>query len=396
MKILHVQETLSPHYGGPASVLRQLTGAQAEAGHDVVIATTTADHPRGTYHSPGWDTLEPNDVPVFFGAVDNAALRVSRALATYLRRTIADFDLVHVHGLYRFPSTYAASLARRRGVPYVIRPHGSLDPYLYQRSTTGKLRLKRLYERVFDLPNLHAAGAIHYTAEDERERAAFLKLRAPSFIVPNGLDWRTYQTLPARGRLREQWGLRDDPVVLFLGRLHFKKGLDLLVPAFDEVRKRIPGAQLVIAGPDNEQYGQQVRGWVGERGLDAVVHFVGPLHGPDVVAAYVDADVFALPSYTENFGMTVVEAMACAVPVVISDQVNIHGEISSAQAGLVTRCDVAEVADALQEVLLDVDRRRAMGEAGRLLAQQRYSWPAIVDALTKEYEAVIERARTDR
>ncbi|MGV0795025.1 glycosyltransferase [Mycolicibacterium sp. XJ1819] len=392
MKILHVQETLSPHYGGPASVLPKLTSAQAAAGHQVVIATTTADHPRGVYHEPGWDTVGDGSVQVLYSAVDFEPLRISRSLFGYLRRAISDFDVVHVHGLYRFPSTASAALARRRGVPYVIRPHGSLDPYLYGRSTTGKLRLKRLYERAFDLPNLHAAGAIHYTAEDERERAAFLNLRAPSFIVPNGLDWSTYCTLPARGVLRERWGLGDAPLVLFLGRLHFKKGLDLLVPAFDEVRRRIPDAQLVIAGPDNEEYGQQVRGWVAERGLDSATHFVGPLGGPDVVQAYVDADVFALPSYTENFGMTVVEAMACALPVVISDQVNIHSEISSARAGLVTRCDVGEVADGLATLLLDADRRRAMGDVGRRLAQERYSWPAIVDALTKEYEAVVERA----
>ena len=123
------------------------------------------------------------------------------------------------------------------------------------------------------------------------------------------------------------------------------------------------------------------------------MHFVGPLHGADVVQAYVDADVFALPSYTENFGMTVAEAMACALPVVISDQVNIHAEVAQAGAGLVTRCDVGEVADALLELLRDGERRRYMGEAGRRLVQERYTWPAIVEALTLEYEAIIERHR---
>ena len=396
MKILHILETLSPRYGGPVSVLLALAAAQQRVGHQVTIATTNADHPQGTYHDPGWDTLADGAVSVYYAPVQFAPLRVSWPLATCVRRALPDFDLLHIHGLYRFPPTYAAWQARRQGVPYVVRPHGALDPYLYSRSSTGRLGLKRLYERWFDLPNLHAAGAIHYTADEERERAAFLNLRAPSFVVPNGLDWAPYDALPARGSLRARWGLGDAPLVLFLGRLHFKKGLDLLIPAFDALRRRVPEAQLVIAGPENDDYGQQVRGWVRERGLDAAAHFVGPLHGADVVQAYVDADVFALPSYTENFGMTVVEALACELPVVISDQVNIHAEVSGAGAGLVTRCDADEVAQALETLLNEPDRRRAMGEAGRRLVQARFTWPAIVDALTTEYERVIARHRASR
>jgi glycosyltransferase involved in cell wall biosynthesis len=212
-------------------------------------------------------------------------------------------------------------------------------------------------------------------------------------VVPNGLDWERYRTLPARGALRVRWGLGEVPIVLFLGRLHFKKGLDLLISAFDTLRRRVPDAQLLIAGPENDDYGLKVRGWVRKRGLDGAVHFVGPLHGTDVVQAYVDADVFALPSYTENFGMTVVEAMACALPVVVSDQVNIHAEVTGAGAGFVTRCDADEVAGALKALLCDAGRRRAMGDAGRRLVQERYTWPAIVGTLTKEYEAIIDRHR---
>lgn len=393
MKILHVLETLSPRYGGPVSVLLPLAEAQQRAGHEVSILTTNADYPRGTYRVPGMDTVAGGTVSVFYGAVQFAPLRISWDVAAYLRRTIDEFDVIHIHGLYRFPPTYAAYQARRHGVPYVVRPLGSLDPYLYGTSSTGSVRLKRLYERWFDLPNLHAAGAIHYTAAEERERAAFLGIKAPSFVVPNGLDWARYHTLPGRGALRARWGLGEEPMVLFLGRLHFKKGLDLLIPAFEALLRRVPRAQLVIAGPENDDYGQKVRTWVRERGLEAAVHFVGSLHGADVVQAYVDADVFALPSYTENFGMTVAEAMACALPVVISDQVNIHGAVTGAGAGLVTRCDTDEVAGALEALLRDPERRRSMGEGGRRLVRDHYTWPAIVEALSQEYRTVIDRQR---
>ena len=393
MKVLHVLQALSKNFGGTTTVLHDLVIAQCATGLDVDVVSTNVDAPRGVLPIAPNRFIEYHGARMRYCSVEFRPLLFSRDLKRYIDQNIARYDIVHIHGLYRFPPTYAAWQARRQGVPYVITPHGALDPYLYARSSSGKLGFKRLYERWFDLPNLHAAGAIHYTAEEERDRAAFLKLRAPSFVVPNGLDWDRYRALPARGALRARWGLGEAPVVLFLGRLHFKKGLDLLIPAFDALRRRVPGVQLVIAGPENDDYGQQVRGWVRERGLDAAVYFVGSLHGADVLQAYVDADVFALPSYTENFGMTVAEAMACALPVVISDQVNIHAEVSGAGAGLVTACDAGEVTAALELLLRDAERRRTMGAAGRRLVQARFTWPAIVAQLTAEYQKVIDRHR---
>lgn len=391
LRILHVQETLSPTTGGPANVLPHLVRAQSDAGHEVVVATTNVDHPRGVYHRPGWDTLADGAVPVFYAPVQFVPLRMSWQLTTYLRRSLTQFDVIHVHGLYRFPATSAAFLCRRYGIPYIIRPHGSLDPFLFERSTSGRIRLKRLYERLFDFPNLNAASAVHFTAQGERERASFLDLRSPAFIIPNGLDWDMYSNLPERGEMRARWGLGNAPVVLFLGRLHPQKGLDVLIPAFDKLRRRNGDAHLVIAGPDSDGYGAEVQRWVSERKLDSVVHFVGPLIGADLRKAYVDADVFVLSSHTENFGMTVIEAMACGLPVVVSDQVGIHKEVSRGGAGVVTRCESDEVAGALGGLLSDADARRAMGYAGRKLVKGSFSWPAIVNSLTKEYEAIVER-----
>ncbi|WP_422126843.1 glycosyltransferase [Thioalkalivibrio sulfidiphilus] len=392
LRILHVISTLSPASGGPTQVLRELARAQASAGHRVSICTTDRDNPvQKRLPDSYFQEILSEHVELKAFRVEYAPLLVSLSMAQWLRHNLRAFDIVHIHGLYRFPPTYAAWQARRLGVPYVIRAHGALDPYLHARSSSGKLRLKGMYERWFDLPNLHAADAIHYTAEEERVRASILGLRARSFIVPNGLDWARFREPPVRGTLRVRWGLGEAPLVLFLGRLHFKKGLDLLIPAFDALHRSLPEVRLVIAGPENDDYGQQVRSWVQERGLQEAVHFVGPLEGADVVQAYVDADVFALPSYTENFGMTVAEAMACALPVVISDQVNIHAEVSGADAGLVTRCDANEVAAALEALLRNSERRRAMGQAGRRLVQERYSWPSIVEMLTAEYQNIIDR-----
>ena len=198
MKVLHVAQALSRNFGGVQTVLQDLVKAQHEAGINVDVLSTNVDAPRGVLPVPVNRFIEKDGVRFRHSSVQFRPLLFSLDLKNYLDQHIVDYDLVHIHGLYRFPPTYAAYQARRQGVPYIIRPHGSLDPYLYDKSSRS-LWIKRLYERWFDLPNLHAAGAIHYTAEEERERAAFLKLRAPSFVVPNGLDWAQYATLPARG-----------------------------------------------------------------------------------------------------------------------------------------------------------------------------------------------------
>jgi glycosyltransferase involved in cell wall biosynthesis len=389
MKILHVLNSLSPSYGGPVSVIKGLAAAQANLGHYVDVLATSIGCPLGDnevnlnsfYHSSG--------VRWYYASYISNTLLLSNSIRLFLRRHGSSYDIIEIHGLYRFPVTYSAWFARTMSIPYVIRPHGSLDPYLYNKSTSRHLFLKRIYESLFDLPNLHSAGAIHYTASDERKQASFLKLRSPSFVCPNGIDWDNYENLPARGKLRAQWGLGNDPIVLFLGRLHFKKGLNLLIPAFSKLLRDKSNVHLVIAGPDNDNYGVVVRSMMREHGLTKSVHFVGSLAGSDVTQAYVDSDVFVLPSYTENFGMTVVEAMACGLPVVISDQVNIHYEISRTVAGIVVPCDVTHIVNALRTVLADSQSRLRMGNAGRQLVYSCFTWPSIVKKLMFEYDSVI-------
>lgn len=389
MKVLHVIISLAPHSGGPTTVLNALAAHQVRAGLEVTVCTTNTDNPAGTLDVPVGQPVCEGGVTKWYFPVQFAPLALSWPLKQWLDRHVVDFDVVHVHGLYRFPATYAAWRARRAGVAYLIRPHGNLDPFLYRQSSKS-LVLKRLYERWFDLPNLHAASAIHYTAADEEARAAFLQLRAPGVVVANGLDLQDFATLPARGAFRKRLGLENDtPLVLFLGRLNFKKGLDLLVPAFARLVGQIPAAHLAIVGPDNEGLGREVRRWCREQGVERQVSFVDHLPPAEVREAYVDADVFALTSYTENFGMTVAEAMACGCPVVISDQVNIWREVDAAGAGRVVGLDAVAIADALHAVLTDPVAAHQMGLAGRRLVQEKYSWPVIVDELNGIYKALV-------
>lgn len=388
MRILHVAQALARSYGGVQTVLHELARAQAAAGLEVDVLSTNVELEGVLPVAPN-EFIPTEGARFRYSSVQFRPLLVSLDVKGFLDSHISQYDLVHIHGLYRFPVTYAALRARKQRVAYVISPHGALDPFLYSKSSRS-IWLKRIYERYLDLPNLLGADAIHFTTRQEKELASFLVGDVASIIVPLGVDWRKYEQLPRRGRFRQQLGLEDEPVVLFLGRLHFKKGLDILIPAFEIVRRRIPAATLVIAGPESDGYGERVRQWVHDRDLTDSVRFTGPVHGTDILEAYVDADVFALPSYTENFGLTVVEALACMLPVVVSDQVNIHGDIASAKAGTVVSCDPVELARALISLLSDPKQRRNMGEAGRALVRDRFTWGPIVDMLTRDYQTIID------
>jgi glycosyltransferase involved in cell wall biosynthesis len=243
---------------------------------------------------------------------------------------------------------------------------------------------------MFDLPNLNAASGIHYSTDAERDNAAFLGLSAPTFVVPNGLDWNRFRVLPARGGFRQKWVPENASVMLFVGRIHPVKGLDTLILAFAEIYAKHPNARLVIVGPENDDYGNHLRSRIREIGLDAAIVFTGPLIGVELVQAYVDADIFVLPSHTENFGMVVAEAMASAMPVVISDQVKVSADVANAGAGIVTRRNVADLAEALEGLLSNESKRSAMGNAGRRLVHEKYRLPEVLRAFFLEYAKAID------
>lgn len=389
MNIIHIISSLDPRAGGPVTVLQQLARYQSIAGNEVTICATNAAFPSGKCNVLTNTEMIEDGVRYWYFNVDFLPLIYSSSFKRWLDQNIAGFDIVHIHGLYRFPVTYAGYRARKAEVPYIICPHGSLDPYLYKQSAKS-LFLKRLYERFFDLPNLNSASAIHYTAQDEMELASFLKIRAPGIVVPNGLDWAAYASLPLKGAFRARLHLdAATPLILFLGRLNFKKGLDLLISAFAALIETTPDAHLAIVGPDNEGYGKKVRQWCKQYGVENQVFFVDHLPAGQVREAYVDADVFALTSYTENFGMTVAEAMACECPVVISDQVNIWREVLEAGAGLVVPLETEQIVKALQNVLGDSEAASAMGSAGRELVRAEYSWGKLVTELDSVYGNLI-------
>jgi glycosyltransferase involved in cell wall biosynthesis len=385
LRILHVIASLAPRYGGPSKVCAELCDELARRGEQVSIFTTDVD-------GPGRLDV-PLDRPARVGAAEVRYFPVqwprrfvmSWPLARALRTAIPRHDIVHIHSLYLFPSTVAAHYCRRAGVPYLVRPHGTLDPYMFRRHRARKW----VYERLFEWRNLRRAAALHFTSLEEEELTRPLGLPTPGVVVPPGVHVERYR--PMNGTEAAPWGeTRGRRVILFLGRLNFKKGLDLLARAFVELARRRPDVHLVLAGPDDDDYGRAVRGWLAQGGVADRCTFTGMLEGSSKLAAFHHAEVFVLPSYSENFGVAVVEAMACGLPVVISDRVNIWREVAHAGAGRVVPCDAAAVSLGLASVL-DDPGRDAMGERGRRLVTERFTWAAAGARMLDAYHGILDR-----
>ncbi len=308
-------------------------------------------------------------------------------LARAVRAAVRGAAVVHVHALWEEVQHQAARAARRLGRPYVVRPCGMLDPWSLGQSSLKK----RLYLWWRLRRHLDRAAALHFTTPIERDLTAPLRLGAPAVVEPNGIRPAEFDRLPPRGEFRTRHGIPAGvPVCLFLGRVHPKKGLDLLVPAFAAAGDR---GHLVVAGPDDDGYGREVRAAVERAGLVGRVHFVGMLRGADKLAALADADLFALPSRQENFGNAVVEALAAGLPVVISDQVNLWPEIAAAAVGGVVPLDVAALAAELRRWLDAPDLRAEVAPQARRLVRERFDWAAIAGRWADHYAGMVAGRR---
>ena len=386
MKILHIVENISPRYGGMAQACKDICRSLALAGEEATIYAVDRDVPEGRLDVPVDVPVIQDGYTVWYFPVQFSPYVVSIHMARALRRHAKEFDLIHIHGVYRFPQAIAAYYARRNGIPYIVSPHGSLDPFMLYRRTR---QLRRLgYQHLVVQRLLNNASAVQYTSEEEMILAQPLKLKAPTVIIPNGLESSKYENFTTYGKFREKYALDDKRIILHLGRLNFVKGLDILVRAFSQVVSAREDAYLVLAGPDNEGDAEQVKGWLAQEGVEDKAIFAGILQGVDKLAALKDADIFALPSYSESFGIVVIEAMACGLPVVISDKVKIWREVERERAGLVTRCDADEVARAIVYLLDNPDYRQEMAEAGKALVSKDYRWDSIIHALLEAYRDV--------
>lgn len=382
MKLLHVVPTYWPatRYGGPIHSVHGLCAELARRGHDVAVYTTNVDGP-GVSAVPIGVPVDRDGVAITYFAT-GAGRRFYRApmLGLALARSLPDFDVVHAHSAFLWPPLAAAHAARRSDVPYVLSPRGMLVPELIARKSA---LAKKAWIQLFERRSVAAAAAIHVTSDIEGEDLARLGLQAKRLAtIANGVD--VPAPIPGRTRLDHL----PRPIVLYLGRISWKKGLDRLIPAVAE----IDAAQLVIAGNDEEDLLPRLRKLAQEYAVADRTHFVGPVDGMEKWRMLAAADLLVLPSASENFGNALLEAMGAGVPVVTTRAVGLARAITDAGSGVVVEDQsIAGLAAALAALIGDPVLRQRMGANGRRLVRERYTWPAIAGNFEALYAEIAQR-----
>jgi glycosyltransferase involved in cell wall biosynthesis len=374
MRILHVIPDLAPVTGGPVTAVMGLAEAQAAMGHEVCVASSdygadSAFFPRGV------------EFKLFPCRYDS--WRWTPELGRYLASAVKNYDVVTIESLWQYPTFIAGRACRAANVPYVLSPNGMLDSW----SLSQKAWKKRPYMALIERPTLKGARAIHLTSEGELNNSHLERWRTPKVVIPLGLPKSKYINLPERDAfIRRYPDLNGKRGVLFLGRLHYKKQPDVAISAFHRACSEMPDACLVLAGTGEDAYVNHLRELVKRLGIQEQVLFTGLLQGDAVKEAYRAASLFVLPSWQENFGLSMVEAMAAECPIIVSDHVDLASDIKKANAGLVVPPKAEETAEAITLLLGNEELRREMGSRGRQMVLEKFTW----ERCAREFHHVFE------
>lgn len=367
-----------PYGGPPASVLGLCHGLQ-RAGVEVEVVTTTANGRDSLPPSPP-DGEEYEGVRVHYAARAFPQRFFGARIRAPLTAALARADVCHIHGVWNVPEWWASHLARAASVPYVISPRGMLLPQAMQR---GRWR-KRAAFALLDRRNLRHAALLHATSEQEADELRAFGLGTPIAVVPNGVDLAGVRA--ASGGFRARLGIPAGAfVVLFLGRLHRIKRLDLLAAAFAEARATYPDLHLVVAGHDEDHLLPDLMRRLA-RDADHV-HAMDTIHGADKWALLQDADVMVQCSDSESFGLSVVESLASGVPV-IATRTCPWRELETRDCGLWVEQTAPAIAAAIRSLVADPARRAAMGERAAAVARDHYSWDALAPRMAQLYAGI--------
>lgn len=385
MRILQVVPTYLPatRYGGPIYSVHGLSRGLVELGHEVHVFTTNVDGP-GVSKVPVGQPVGIDGVAVwYFPVVHPRRIYRAPALGRALQRMLSQFDIVHLHSVFLWPTWAAAAACRKAGVPYFLAPRGMMVKELIQRrSRLAKTVWIRLIERF----NLECAAAIHVTAEIEASELRKFGLSLPIIVtIPNGV------ALPPK---MANQAVRPDifnlcqqrPLILYLGRINWKKNLIELVRAMCDVRS----GHLGIVGNDEDGYGEIVSRAASTLGVASRVTVLPrPIVGHEKEAILSACDLFVLPSLSENFGNAALEAAIRGKPIVISENAGMASFARDYQCGLICQPSAEGLSHSIAEILNDLEHARLMGERGRVAATRDYSWSAIASRMSTAYEAAI-------
>ncbi|HED12058.1 MAG TPA: glycosyltransferase [Gammaproteobacteria bacterium] len=381
MKIIHAIDSLDPALGGPPMCVAGLAAAQAGLGHEVLIychdALIRRDEVRAAMSRiPGIER-----VSIVYCPVGGTFNKLTGMLdARYFEKILGGTDVIHIHGIWRPILKAVCKRSMYAGVGYVVTLHGMLHPWaLQQKKWRKKFAMWAGWKKA-----LEGAAFLHVLNKDEASYIQCIGLDTHIEVIPNGVFLTQFENLPAKDEFGNSYPeLKYRSYILFIGRLHYVKGLDVLVEAFRLFIESNMGVNLVVVGPDGGERGS-LEQLLKALGLADRVHLIGPLYGRDKFAALAGASCYCQPSRQEGFSIAITEAMACGLPVVITKNCNFP-EVEQADAGEVVDLDAKKIGKALQRIFEDAQRRKIIGNNAKNLVISRFTWPCIAGQMIEAY-----------
>ncbi len=382
MNILHVVPTFVPCFsaGGVVNASYQIAKKQKEAGHNVTVYTT--DYCKKRLKQDNHHEIYDGIDVYYFKNISNSfktkfTIDTPLTLPGHLRKNIDKFDIIHIHEHRHSLAIATHRYAKKKNIPYVLQAHGSVLPFFQ------KEKMKEVFDKIWGFDILYDACKVFALTEVEKEQYLTMGVDESKIeIVPLGINIEEYEKLPEKGKFKSRYNIdTNEKLIVFLGRIHEIKGLDLLIKAFNRISGE--NVKLAIIGGD---YGflDDVEVLIKEYHLEDKVIFPGVLTGEDKKEALVDCDIFVMPSRYESFTTSGLEAMACYKPLVLTKNNHIHDWVENT-VGLTCEFDDAELADCLKKLLDNEELCKKFGQNGRQLINDIYDWDKIENQILKIY-----------
>lgn len=387
MKILIVVPALGAVYGGPSKSVVELSQALGRSGADVDIITTNAngnsvvDEPIGKWIDKDVYRIR------YFPYLSVGDYKLSRQMTQWLLLHTKKYDLVQTNAIFSITNLPAYLACRWCSVPHVVIPRGMLEPW----ALSYKSWKKKAYYILLEKPALQRASAIQMLASTEADQIASLHLKSPLLISPNGINRKDFEMLPSPDFFYQTFPeTRGKCLILFLGRIDPKKGLDFLAQAFGNAKRKFSNAHLMVVGPDNIGFLPTAKQYFADQNCLDAVTFTGMLTGELKYSALASASYYVAPSYSEGFSMSVLEGMAAGLPCIITTGCNFP-EAAQANVAYVSDVNAEAITAALYTCMSDPRAAVAMGQRAREFIFERYTWDKIADNLLDVYQSILNQ-----
>jgi len=381
MKILQVIQFFSSNHGGSAVVPYELSKNLQKRGHEVTVLTTDFQ-----LNNDFIDSLEGVEVIPFHCQLNIGGLLVSPSINKYLNENIAKFDIIHMHNFRTYQNIIVYKYAKKYNIPCILQAHGSVSRIVEKKS------LKYIYD--VSCGNRLLKSVSNVIAVSNVEVNQYLQMNVPLekvVIIPNGIDIGSFSNLPKKGSFRAKYHINQKHMILYLGRLHERKGIDFLIRSFAELLTEMDNVILVLAGPDDGHL-NKAKSIVEELSLNDKVKFTGFISSAEKLEAYMDADVLVYPSVLEIFGLVPFESITCGTPVIVTDDCGCGEFIKKANCGyLVTYGDIIDLKYKIRQILENPDIGSKFVENGNKYITNNLTWPLICKKIETLYEDCIHK-----